>query len=278
MIGSSLEIMVPLLLAALGGAVSYTGGILVIGLEGLMLMGAFTGYAAAYAAGNLFIGIAAGCLSGILLTGIFYVFTVPLRANIYIAGLALNLGIMGLVPVLSGTLFDTMGVINFPVPDVPEVFGLTAFFYAASAVLGITTVLLHRTVYGLHLYAAGANADAAEVRGINVNMTRLLSLLYTGLLCGAGGAVLSLRLGSFVPGITAGRGWIALVAVFLGRKHPLGIAAACFFFALTETFSVRLQEWVNIQGAATLVWATPYAVTLITVVLYRAAAEKRRKL
>ncbi|MFP4385080.1 MAG: ABC transporter permease [Spirochaetia bacterium] len=278
MIGSSLEIMVPLLLAALGGAVSFTGGILVIGLEGLMLMGAFTGYAAAHATGSLLLGAAAGSISGVLLAGIFYVFTVPLKANIYIAGLALNLGIMGLVPVLSGTLFDTMGVINLPVPAVPTAFDLTVFFYAALAVLGITSVLLHRTVYGLHLYAAGENPDTAEVRGIDVKQTRFLSLLYTGVLCGAGGAVLSLRLGSFVPGITAGRGWIALVAVFLGRKHPLGIAAACFFFALTESFSVRLQEWMNIQGAATLVWATPYAVTLITVVIYRAAVEKRRKL
>ena len=137
--------------------------------------------------------------------------------------------------------------------------------------------LLYKTVFGLRIYACGNNSDAATVRGISVNGYRFISILLTGVFCGIAGAFLSLRLGSYVPDITAGRGWIALVAIFLGRKKPLGVAAACFFFALTESFAVRMQDWVDAPGVGTLIWAIPYAVTLAAVVIYRIIQDRVKR-
>lgn len=279
MILNTLDLMAPVLIAALGGLLTERAGILNIALEGLLLTGAFTAVVVAGATGSAAAGIAAALAAAGLFALLFAYTGIRLGANIFIAGLAVNLLSSGIITFISGRLFSTRGVIRFenlprleriPLPGGETI---TIGVPLALVLVPLTWYLLYVTPFGLRLRAAGYNQHVLRGRGVSPERIRVLAITLSGIACGLAGALLSLRLGAFVPGISAGRGWIALVAIFLGRKHPGGIFLAAFFFALADSLAGNAQglSWLP----PTLMLAFPYLVTFIALVAGSAFTFKR---
>jgi simple sugar transport system permease protein len=274
MIGNALELAVPLMLAGLGGLLSERAGVLNIGLEGMLLVGAFAGIAGANAAGSLVVGFAAGGAAGLLLAAVLAVACLRLEANIFVAGLATNLLAAGIVPYVSELIYGTRGVVRLRgAGEVPELFTLGLPFYLALVVALVVWVVVYHTSFGLRLRAAGENPDALAARGVRSGSYQLAAILLSGLLAGVAGAEVAIRLGVYVPNISAGRGWIALVAVFLGYRHPGGVVLAAVFFALFEALAGSAQGFVNVPG--TVLVGLPYLVTVIAMVVYSAVRNRR---
>jgi len=270
---SAVVIMTPLLLAATGGLFTELSGRLNIALEGQLLVGAFFAMLAAHLTGSFAAGLFAAVLASGALAALVDFAARRLRSNAFIAGLAANLLAGGLTVVLSQRFFGTRGV--FALGDfrpLPRAFGLDAYVYAAWALLFLAWAAIFRTPFGYRLRACGRGAEALASLGARPDAYRGAAFLVSGLFCGIGGSLLSLRLGGFVPGMAAGRGWIALVVIFLGARRPLGLLAAAFAFGLAEALSNYAQGF---DAPADLVLAAPYAVTLLAMALASARAKRK---
>ena len=294
MIYNAVEIMTPILLAALGGLFAEQAGVLNIALEGLILTGAFAGILAAAAGGSLVVGMLAGALAGGLLAAVFTFFSIRLRANIFITGLAVNLLAAGTIPFISTWMFGTKGVLRFPdLPRLPRLFegvtsgvgfvdsllfGHSATVYLAWLLVAVALVALYRTPFGLRLRAVGAREDSVIIAGVDAVAYRRIAVLVSGVAAGLAGAAISLRLGVYLPNISAGRGWIALVAIYLGYRHPVGILIAALLFGFTESLAGAAQGLLAIPG--TVLLGLPYAITVVAMIAYsalRARGLRRRR-
>ena len=290
-----IDITTPLLLAGLGGLVTELAGSLNIGLEGLILAGAFGAILGTSATGSYFVGVCIAVLTGIALSLVFVAFGHRLRANMFITGLAINLLAVGLTAVLSSAFFATQGVIpsgarrplrlyHIPLIDQipvigPVLSGHSLFVPTAWLLLILTALVVNRSRFGLELRATGIMSEAVRVRGGNPDAYRAIAIVFSGVTCGLAGAALSLELGAFVPNMSAGRGWIALVMVFLGRRRPWGVAVAGIFFATTEYTANAIQGTIGLPK--TLALAVPYVLTLLSMVVFaivqRRAAQSATK-
>ncbi len=283
LVHNSIGIMTPFLLAAIGGLFTELAGMLNIALEGLILTGAFFSVVFAAATGSLFLGILLGVLCSMLLSLLFGAVTLYLRANVFITGLATNLFASGFTIVLAFQLFKTKGVIQFPniphlpVLTVPEslqripvlgdvLFGHNVIVYLTWALVALSALVIYRTPFGLRIRGTGANPEAIVSLGLDPKKYRLAGILISGLTCGLAGAMLTLNLAAFVPEISAGRGWIALVAIYLGNRSPLGIVAASFVFGLAESFSNYAQGAMRVP--VDFILALPYVITVVAMILY----------
>ena len=275
MILNALELMVPILIAALGGLMTERAGVLNIGLEGLILVGAFAAVAGANSAASSVVGLLSGGSAGLLLAGLYSVACIELRANIFVAGLATNLFAAGIVPYASNLLYGTRGVVRLSIPPgLPRVFGVSVMVPVALAIAFAILVLLFHTPFGIRLRAAAGNPAALEARALRPDRYRRIAMLASGALAGVAGAEVALRLGVYLPNISAGRGWIALVAIFLGVRHPMGVVAAAAVFALFDSFAGAAQGFTNIPG--TLLLGLPYLITLAAMVIYSAIGRTAR--
>ena len=275
MIANALELMVPILIAALGGVLTERAGVLNIGLEGLILFGAFFGIVGANLAGSVVAGLAAGSLAGLLLAGLYSVACIELRANIFVAGLATNLLAAGTVPYLSSLLYRTKGVVRLGIDaGFPSFAGVSIMVPLTVLVAIAMSVILFRTPFGIRLRATGGNPEALVARALSPDAYRRTAMLASGLFAGFAGAEVSLRLGVYLPNISAGRGWIALVAIFLGLRHPIGVVGAALIFAFFESFAGAAQGFTEIPG--TLLLGLPYLITLFAMVLYSAIGRRAR--
>lgn len=275
MITNALELMVPILFAALGGLLTERAGVLNIGLEGLILVGAFAGVVAANAFGSSVAGLAAGSLTGVALAAVYSVACIELRANIFVAGLATNLLAAGIVPYASALAYGTKGVVRLVgEPGFATLAGVSIMVPLALAASAILSVVLFRTPFGIRLRATAGSPAALEARGLRPGHYRRAAMLLSGLFAGFAGAELALRLGVYLPNISAGRGWIALVAIFLGARHPLGVVGAAAVFALFESFAGAAQGFTEIPG--TLLLGLPYLITLLAMVFYSAIGRGAR--
>ncbi len=288
-IHNSVSIMTPFLLAAVGGLLTELAGILNIALEGLMLTGAFFSVIFTAATGSLALGILAGIMLTVVLSLLFGLVTLYMKANVFITGLATNLFATGLTTVLSFHIFGTKGVLTFsnlpdlPVLNIPELHGIPVIgdlllghnilVYLGWLSVLVSYLLIYKTPYGFRLRAAGSNPHAMQALGLNPVHYRMSAILISGLTCALAGAVLTLKIGAYVPNITAGRGWIALVVIYLGGKTPIGILGAAFVFGLAESFSNYAQGFIHIP--ADFILAFPYIITVIAMVLV--SAFKHRK-
>jgi simple sugar transport system permease protein len=277
---SAVSIMTPLLLAALGGLFTEVSGMLNIALEGLLLTGAFAAVAAAHYTGSLVLGLAAAALASILLSAVLAWVTLNLKSNVFITGLASNLFAAGITVVLSQRLFLTRGVVapealprlsRFSVPllgNIPVIgdilSGHSYLVYLSWALLMLTWLVLYQTPFGFRLRACDKHSRALVSLGLKPDAYRFTAFLVSGFTCGIGGAFLSLNLGVFVPHMSSGKGWIALVVIFLGGRKPWGILAAAFVFGLTEAFSNYSQGILNIP--VDFILAFPYVFTLLVMV------------
>ncbi|MDR2402796.1 MAG: ABC transporter permease [Spirochaetaceae bacterium] len=285
---SAVTIMTPLLLAASGGLFTELAGTLNIALEGLLLTGAFAAIVCAHFSGSILGGVLGAICSSLILSAFLGLVTLKLRANVFIAGLAANLFASGLTVVLSFRLFGTRGVtvfnnipplrtITLPVIDrIPIVGDLLSghswFVYLAWALLLVGQIVLSRTPFGFRLRACEGHAQALVSMGLKPGAYRFAAFLISGLSCGIGGSFLTLNLGAFVPNISSGKGWIALVVIFLGNRRPQGIFAAALVFGLAEAFSNYAQGSLNVP--ADFILAIPYLFTLLLMTIVSIFSRK----
>jgi simple sugar transport system permease protein len=278
---SAVTIMTPILLAATGGLFTELAGFLNIALEGLLLAGAFSAITAAYYTGSFAAALAASILASLLLSALMAFSTLKLRSNVFIAGLAVNLLAAGLTVVLSHYFFNTKGVIifqsdkNIPLVNIPFVkqihvigellSGHSVYVYASWLLLAVSWIAIYKTAFGYRLRACATYSMALASLGLKPDTYRYAAFLLSGLFCGIGGSFLSLNLGAFVPNMTAGKGWIALVVIFLGGRKPQGLLAAAFVFGLAEALSNYAQGLRSVP--ADFILAMPYLLTLLAMVL-----------
>lgn len=279
LLGDAVTMMTPLLFAALGGLFTELSGTLNIALEGLMMIGAFAGVVAAAQSGSLLVGVAAGMVAGMAAALLYGLVSLKLKANEFIAGLATNLFAAGLTVVVSEQVYKTKGVVPFDIPALPQlsspllrgipVLGELLFHhdmmvYASWAAVGLAWLFLYKTPVGMRLRATGSSPKAIASLGLKADRYRLGAILASGAACGIAGCHLSFRLAAYVPNVSSGRGWIALVAIYLGGRKPLGILAACLLFAGAESFSNFAQGFLKVPPDFIL--ALPYIVTLAALI------------
>ena len=281
LLSSTLRLATPLTFAALGGVLSERSGVFNIALEGALLSGAFGAAAGTTITGNPWVGLITGLGAGLVIGLLLALLTVPLRVNQFVSGIAVNLLAVGLTAFFARLMtiessrttlrgFARLGPPSWEALPLlgPLVFSqdwlvVTSFLLPA----GLTYVL-HRTRWGLQIRAVGENHWAADVAGIPVNRVRFLSVATSCGLAGLGGCHLVLvQAFLFTENMSAGRGFIALAAVILGRWSFWGAFAACLLFGLFESLQLRLQfESANVpyQFFATL----PYTLALVALIAF----------
>lgn len=279
---NTVGIMTPFLLAAIGGLFTEIAGVLNIALEGLMLIGAFFSVLFTAATGSLLLGVLLGIGASVLTAYVLGAVSLKLKANIFITGLATNLFASGFTVVLAFRIFGNKGVVRFenlpslPVLSVPSLervpvlgdvfFGHNIFVYVSWIAVAVTAVVIYKTPFGLRLRGTGHSPDTISSLGLKPERYQLYGICISGFTCGLAGAMLTLNMGAFVPEITSGRGWIALVAIYLGNKTPFGILVASFVFGFAESFSNFAQGLINIP--ADFILAFPYIITLLAMIGY----------
>jgi simple sugar transport system permease protein len=252
----------PLLLAALGGLCSERGGVVNIALEGIMLFGAFAAAAATLATGSPVLGILAGMSVGAAVAALHGLFSIYLRADQVISGIAVNLlaasGTVLLLKLLYGTKGSSPQLGELDLFGVPLTVFLTVLAFAA---VPLVWFLLYRTRFGLRLRACGETPEAADATGIGVHRYRMAGVVLSGVLAGLAGVFLVMIAGSFAKNMSAGRGYIALAALVFGRWRPVPVAIGCLVFALGRGVQDVLELKMGIPPQ--LSEMMPYALTLL---------------
>lgn len=282
LLDSVVRASVPLLLAALGGMVCERAGIFQISLEGMMLVGAFGAVVGSFY-GDAFTGVLVAMAAGMALSLILAFGVVTRKGNPIVIGIALNLLAVGLTAFLLGQIFGLRGVFRDPaidgfatwiVPglvDLPVVgrafFGQSLLGYIAFLAVPLAWWVLYHTPLGLRLRGVGELPEAALTLGVSPAYYQYGAVLFSGAAAGLAGAQLALgNVVQFADGMSAGRGWIAVVAVMLGRAHPVGVFGAVVLFGTAEAFGFRLQ---GVGLPAQVTDALPYVVTLFALFLAR---------
>jgi len=272
----------PLLFAALGGLFSERSGVVNIGLEGMMLTGAFFGILGADKLHSWLLGLVVGMLAGGALALLHAVWAIRLRVDQIISGTAVNFIALGLTGYLflevygfQGTPTEIAGIPDVHLPlvsHVPLLGGavgqLNLMTWVALALVPLTWALVFRTPLGLRLRAVGEYPLAAETVGVHVYAIRYGAVALSGMLAAAGGAYLSVGfVGSFNANMTAGRGFIALAALIFGNWRPFGAAGACLLFGFSTALAQRLAVYSQHGGLQidVLFQALPYVLTLVAV-------------
>ncbi len=266
----------PLVIAAIGELIVERAGVLNLGVEGMMICGAATGFAVAILTDSSEIGVVAGILAGMLLAALFGLLTIFMAANQVATGLALTilgLGLSGLIGAqFIGLKRESLGHLYIPVlSDIPLigklVFSQDVFVYAGWALVVGTAWFLSRTRAGLTLRAVGENHASAHALGIPVRKIRFLAVLFGGACAGLAGAYLSLAYTPFwAPGMTAGRGWIALALVVFASWRPLRAFAGALLFGGATVLQLHAQA-ASIGLPGQLLTAVPYAATIIALII-----------
>jgi general nucleoside transport system permease protein len=256
---SAIRLATPLLLAALGGLFSERSGVINIGLEGLMLSGAFTAAVMTHYSGNPWVGLLAAILAGIGVALIHAVACIRYRADQVVSGTAINILFLGVPALLSGALFESTGA----TPQVPKEQLLPyAPIILAFGLVPVTWWVLNRTPFGLRLRAVGENPEAADTAGVNVARIRYAGVLLSGALAAIGGAYLSIGQSSlFTRNMTAGRGFIALAALIFGKWRPVQTMLACLLFGVAEALSIQMQGVSQIP--VQFIQIIPYVLTIV---------------
>ena len=274
---STMSMATPIMLAALGELIVEESGIINVGIEGAMLAGAFFALAATYFSGSIALGLGAGMLAAVAIDAIFAMLVVNLAANQVVTGTALNILALGVTGVFYRKMFGVTGkafmvtpVARIPLGPLaripvlgPVLFDQNALVYFTFILIPIFWYLISRTRYGLRLRAAGERPEAADALGLGVYRIRWEALLVAGVLTGLAGAYLTLAYANtFVENISAGRGFVALSVVILGRWNPWGLTAASVLFGAAMALQFGLQALGTVVPYQ-LFLALPYALTLV---------------
>jgi len=276
---AALRMATPLILAALGGMFSERSGVVNIGLEGIILSGAFASILATDLTGDPWAGVAAGVAAGLVVSLVHAVVSVTFRADQIVSGVAINLFAMGATQF--GTWLVWGSSANSPTVAAMSHWALPASWggwaeavnrvighypplvYLALLLVVVAHVVLFFTPFGLRLRATGEHPEAADTLGISVHRMRYAGVLLSGVLAGLGGAFLALNTHQFVKNMSAGRGYIALAAMIFGKWTPGGALAACLLFGYAEAVQMGLQG----RGVPSqFVQMIPYVLTMLALV------------
>jgi len=277
-----IRVTTPILFAAMAAIICSKSGVINIALEGIMLTAALTGVLASGFSQNLIVGVIGGMAGGMLIAGLLAYFSLYLKADIILTGIALNLMTVG------GTVFvmfaftgdrgatNSIRSLQFPEVNIPivqdiPILGTVFSGHNLLTYLGLVSVflvwfLLNKTTLGLRMRSVGENPDAATSVGIDVKRIKFLSLILSGALAAFGGMYMSMAyLNVFSTNMVAGRGYISLAAASMGQANPIGTLLAAAFFGLMESTSYQLQA---IGIPAEFVNMVPYVSVIIGLVLY----------
>ena len=256
----------PVAIAALGETISQRGGVINIGLEGCMLLGAFFSMLVCHNTQNVWLGLGSGVIAGALAGLVFGWFTVVRSADQVVVGTAVNLFALGLTGTLLLDRFGTSGTL-ISVPRLPAIFRIDPVLAAIPFLALAAWFLLKRTGYGLALRATGEYPKAAEAAGFSVSALRMSAVIVSGVMGGLAGAYLTLGVsGSFAANATGGRGFVAIAMVTFGRWRPGWVLVAAGLIGLAESLQYRIQA-LGIGVPFQLMLALPYIVALAVLVI-----------
>ncbi len=283
-LATTIRMTVPLLFVALGELFSERAGLVNIGLDGLMTIGAFTGFVVGYQTGNLWLGVLCGAVAGIAVNMVYAFCTVSLRVDQTVTGMAINILAPGIATfaykvifgdgstLVQGTTMDKLAVPGLSaIPLVGDIlFNQTILAYLAYIAVPLCWFYFARTRGGLNFRSVGENPQAAETLGIDAIRTKYLASVVCGALAGIGGAFLTLCYTStYATGVVAGRGFIALAAVIFGRWSSVGILGATLLFGFFDAVQIALQvsaPVVPYQFFAMI----PYVFTIVALFFFNA--------
>jgi general nucleoside transport system permease protein len=284
LLAATLRAATPLTFAAIGGIFSERSGVVNIGLEGMMLSGAFFGIAVVGWTGQWELGIFAAMAAGGLLALIHAFFSIHLRADQIVSGTAVNFLALGVTGYLFRSIYGTRGTpeleeripdVSVPglrdIPYVGDVIGeMNLMIWMAILLVIVTAIFLFKTTFGLRLRAVGEHPKAAETVGISVFGMRYGAVVFSGMLAALGGAYLSIGFGgSFNENMTIGKGFIGLAAMIAGNWRPFPAFVVCLLFGFSEGLGRRLQGselLPDMVSSPNLLSTLPYIITLIALV------------
>jgi simple sugar transport system permease protein len=277
----------PLMFTALGESISERAGVLNIGLEGMMLVGAYCGYLGAYYGHSVWVGYLTGILGGMSGAVIMAVLCVRLGLDQIVVGIAITLAGEGLTSVLyqnqfgntqprlgaapsdSIPLLDQIPILGKPLNGQEPLFSQPMIVYLGLAFAALLAWIFRSTNIGLNLRAAGEKPEALDAAGVSVVATRTYAVLSTGALAGLGGAYLSIvGAGGFQPFLTQGQGFMAIVIAMLARGRPLGVVLASFFFGITISLGTALQAAGVTDIPDNLIHALPFVAIILALILF----------
>lgn len=282
-LAASMRMSVPLLIAALGLMISERAGMMNIGGEGVMLMGAFGAFAITRITGNHWLGLAAAIILGALTILIFAYSSITLHVRQVVTGAGLNMFCAGISSFLYRRIFrgDTafsqgITVESFPTISIPGLsdipylgpflFRHNIIVYFALIMVVVLWFVLFKTSLGLKIIAVGENPKAAESYGIRVVLLRYCATLFSGMMLGIAGAYLSIaQSNSFVEGMTAGRGFIAMAVVVLGKWNPVGALFGALLFGAASALQMSIQN-LGLNISNSLIMTIPYVCTVLAVI------------
>ncbi|KAF0111840.1 MAG: simple sugar transport system permease protein [Chloroflexi bacterium] len=278
LIAATLRVATPLIFATLGELFCERAGVLNLGIEGTMFLGAFVGFTAASMTGSLWIGLLAAAISGILSGLLMSLLSVRLGVNQHVSGLGITLLLISLslfsYRIIFGeskippsiNSFDLLKIFSDN-PVLGPIFSQYLLTYIAIAIIPVVWYILFRTTFGLNIRAVGENPEATDAAGINVYKLRTSALMIGGALMAIGGSFITLaQLGSFTFGIIAGRGWVCISLVIFGNWHPIKVLLGALLFGGVSALQLRLQL-KGLKLPYEIFLALPYIVTIIALTI-----------
>ncbi|UOM33144.1 ABC transporter permease [Acuticoccus sp. I52.16.1] len=272
----------PILIAALGEVVAERSGVLNLGVEGMMIVGAVTAFATAQTTGMPYLAVLTGGLAGVAMAGLFALLAVWLATNQVATGLALTLFGLGVASLAGEAYVGRPGVKldDIAIPGLSEIPFVGPLFFAQSPLFYLSILLtlgvawfLFRTRAGLQLRAVGDQPAAAHALGLKVNRTRTLAVLFGGLCAGIAGAQLTLvYTPQWIDGLSAGRGWIALALVVFASWRPMRVLAGAYLFGAVTIAQFHAQA-LGVEVPSQFLSALPYLATILVLVIF--AANRR---
>ena len=275
-LNSSISAMTPILLASLGGLFTLLVGRLNIALEGLILISAFTASSVYFVTGNIFLSILIAILVTILIAMLESLLNIYFKANIFIVGLGVNIFAIAITNLLSLKLFGHQGTIfgNQSVSNANDIFlfGDITITYITFFLCLLSFVLIYKTSFGLRLRAIGIDEEASIASKLHIKKYNIIAFMLSGFFSSLAGIYLFMSIKSYTPNMSSGKGWIALVIIYLGYKKPIGILIASFLFGISEIASNYMQGFLNIPSE--IILATPFIISLILLIIYSVIHKK----
>ncbi len=271
---TGIRLATPYLFAAIGETFVQASGVYNLGVEGIMLMGAYSGFYVGMKTGSLWLGVLAAAATGVLMGLIMAVASVTLQAEQGISGIGLSLFGLGLSSLLfEKTLGNPQSIDVFPAFRIPllgripylgdALFNQNVMVYIAFLLVPVASFVLYKTTFGLKVRAAGQKPEAADTLGVNVNLIRYTTLALGGMMAGIAGASLTIALiGLFQENMTSGIGYIAVALVYFGGWRPSGVLAGALLFSFVNS----IQSWIQVKGIAipaNIATMMPYVLTIV---------------
>ena len=279
----------PVALAGMGGLMTEHAGIMNIGMDGMILLGAFTAVAVSVVTGSAWLGVAAAILVGMLVGLFFALFVVKFKSDEFIIGTALNILADGLTVFLLWALFNVRGTLRTTqglptvdlgiiakIPFVGEILsGNSLFVYLTWGLVALMFMLVYRTPYGFWVRAAGEKPGTLSTAGISPDKVKWASSVLCGAFCGLAGAQLALgNVTMFSEGMSNSRGYVAFACVIFGGANPAKVYMAALMFGFFDALGYRLQEY-NISPDLTAI--IPYVITVVMMVYVVVMSERKKK-